>query len=144
MLDLCLYSTFPSEAPMRLESIIEPGCSERYTYKIGETVNFELTIRGILEDIKQQISRGIISAKFHNTLISVISEVVHKMKIQYNCNKVVLSGGTFQNKYLLEGTEKMLTGSGFEVYSHYRVPTNDGGISLGQLAVAAKQKQMAK
>jgi hydrogenase maturation protein HypF len=144
MLDLCLYSTFSSEAPMRLESIIEPGCSENYPFTIGETVNFELTFRGILEDIKQHINPGIISAKFHNTLISVISEVVHKMKIQHNCNKVVLSGGTFQNKYLLEGTETMLTGYGFEVYSHHLVPTNDGGISLGQLAVAAKRRQMAR
>jgi hydrogenase maturation protein HypF len=129
---------------MRLESIIEPGCSENYPFTIGETVNFELTFRSILEDIKQHINPGIISAKFHNTLISVISEVVHKMKIQHNCNKVVLSGGTFQNKYLLEGTETMLTGSGFEVYSHHLVPTNDGGISLGQLAVAAKRRQMAR
>ena len=144
MLDLCLYSTFSSEAPMRLESIIEPGCSENYPFTIGETVNFELTIRGILEDIKQHINPGIISAKFHNTLISVISDVIHEMKIQHNCNKVVLSGGTFQNKYLLEGTEEILKESGFEVYSHHLVPTNDGGISLGQLAVAAKRRQMAR
>jgi hydrogenase maturation protein HypF len=143
MLDLCLYSTFSSEAPMRLESIIEPGCSENYRFTISETVNFDLTFRGILEDIKKKVNPGIISAKFHNTLILVIFEVMNKMKIQHHCNKVVLSGGTFQNKYLLEGTEKMLTGSGFKVYSHHLVPTNDGGISLGQLAVAAKRRQLS-
>ncbi|MGA2824290.1 MAG: carbamoyltransferase HypF, partial [Bacteroidales bacterium] len=144
MLDLCLYSTFSSEAPMRLESIIEPGCSENYPFIFRETVNFELTFRGIEEDIKQHINPGIISAKFHNTMISVIVKVIDEMKIHHSCNKVVLSGGTFQNRYLLEGTEKMLTGEGFEVYSHHLVPTNDGGISLGQLAVAAKRRQMAK
>ncbi len=141
MLGLCLYSTFSSEAPMRLESIIEPGCSEHYRFTINETVNFDLTFQGIMEDIEQQIHPGIISAKFHNTVILVIFEVVNKMKIHHNCNKVVLSGGTFQNKYLLEGTEKMLKDSGFQVYSHHLVPTNDGGISLGQLAVAAKRRQ---
>jgi hydrogenase maturation protein HypF len=77
-------------------------------------------------------------------MISVIVKVIDEMKIHHSCNKVVLSGGTFQNRYLLEGTEKMLTGEGFEVYSHHLVPTNDGGISLGQLAVAAKRRQMAK
>jgi len=143
MLDLCLYSTFSSEAPMRLESIIEPGCSENYHFTISETVNFDLTFHGILEDIKKKVNPGIISAKFHNTVILVIFEVMNKMKIHHHCNKVVLSGGTFQNKYLLEGTEKMLTGSGFEVYSHHLVPTNDGGISLGQLAVAAKRRQLS-
>ena len=143
MLDLCLYSTFSSEAPMRLESIIEPGCSENYHFTISETVNFDLTFHSILEDIKKKVNPGIISAKFHNTVILVIFEVMNKMKIHHHCNKVVLSGGTFQNKYLLEGIEKMLTGSGFEVYSHHIVPTNDGGISLGQLAVATKRRQLS-
>ncbi len=143
MLDLCLFSTFSSEAPMRLESIIEPGCSENYRFSISETVNFDSTFHGILEDIKKKVNPGFISAKFHNTLILVIFEVMNKMKIQHQCNKVVLSGGTFQNKYLLEGIAKMLTGSGFEVYSHHIVPTNDGGISLGQLAVAAKRRQLS-
>ena len=141
MLGLTLYSTFSAEAPMRLESIIEPGCSESYPFTLAETVNFDLTITGIVEDIKKSIDPGIISAKFHNTIISVIAEVIHRMKIRYSCNKVVLSGGTFQNKYLLERTEMTLLKNGFSVYSHHLVPTNDGGVSLGQLAVAAKRKQ---
>jgi hydrogenase maturation protein HypF len=143
MLGLCLYSTFSSEAPMRLESIIEPGCFDHYRFTMAETVNFDLTFQGILEDIERHINPGIISAKFHNTVILVTFEAINKMKIQHNCNKVVLSGGTFQNKYLLEGTEKMLKDSGFEVFSHHLVPTNDGGISLGQLAVAAKRRQLS-
>jgi hydrogenase maturation protein HypF len=142
MLGLCLFSTFSAEAPMRLESIIEPGCSEYYPFSLGETVNFDFTIAGILGDLKQHLNPGIISAKFHNTIISVISEVIDKMRTKHACNKVVLSGGTFQNKYLLEGTEKVLRSNRFEVYSHHLVPTNDGGISLGQLAIAAKRRQI--
>ena len=141
MLGLCLYSTFSAEAPMRLESIVEPGCSESYPFILSETVNFDLTFSAIVEDIKENSKPGIISAKFHNTIISVIQEVINKMKIRHFCNKVVLSGGTFQNKYLLEGTEKVLLKNGFRVYSHNVVPTNDGGISVGQLAVAAKRRQ---
>jgi hydrogenase maturation protein HypF len=142
MLGLCLFSTFSAEAPMRLESIIEPGRTESYPFTLGETVNFDFTIAGILGDLKQHVNPGIISAKFHNTIISVISEVADKMRTRHSCNKVVLSGGTFQNKYLLEGTERILIHNRFEVYSHHLVPTNDGGISLGQLAVVAKRRQI--
>jgi hydrogenase maturation protein HypF len=142
ILGLCLYSTFSAEAPMRLESIIEPGILEYYPFSFSEIVNFDFTIAGILGDLKQQVSPGIISAKFHNTLISMIAEVTDKMRAIHFCKKVVLSGGTFQNKYLLEGTEKALRRNGFDVYSHRVVPTNDGGISLGQLAVAAKRREL--
>ncbi len=142
ILGLCRYSTFSAEAPMRLESIIELGHSEYYPYTLGETINFDHTIAGILGDLKKNINPGIISAKFHNTIITVIFEVTDRMRSRHSCNKVVLSGGTFQNKYLLEGTEKILRRNGFKVYSHHMVPTNDGGISLGQLAVAAKRRQL--
>jgi hydrogenase maturation protein HypF len=54
----------------------------------------------------------------------------------------VLSGGVFQNKYLLEGTTALLLGNNFEVYSHAMVPTNDGGIALGQLAIASKRREL--
>jgi hydrogenase maturation protein HypF len=54
----------------------------------------------------------------------------------------VLSGGVFQNKYLLEGTEKLLRKNNFEVYSHQAVTSNDGGIALGQLAIAAKRRAL--
>jgi hydrogenase maturation protein HypF len=142
LLGLCLYSTFSSEAPMQLESIIAIGCTDLYPFTLNETVNFDLTFTGILADIKKNIKQEVISAKFHNTIISVIAEVVIKMRHHHTCSKVVLSGGTFQNKYLLEGIEMMLKRDGFEVYSHHIVPTNDGGISLGQLTIAAKRREL--
>ena len=56
-------------------------------------------------------------------------------------DKVVLSGGVFQNKYLLDGTISILEENHFKVYAHAAVPTNDGGIALGQLAVASKRRE---
>jgi hydrogenase maturation protein HypF len=141
MLSLCQVASFPAEAPMRLESIIEHGYTEKYSYILQENVEFDQTIRGIAEDIRENVPPGIISAKFHNTIISVIFDVVNVMKKHYHCRKVVLSGGTFQNKYLVEGLLGKFMDSGFEVYSHRIVPSNDGGISLGQLAIAAKRRQ---
>jgi hydrogenase maturation protein HypF len=137
MLGLCLYSTFSAEAPMRLESIIDPDCSGRYEHTIGETVDFDPMIREIVQDISKSVTPGVISAKFHNTLIDVIVRVVILMRKKYGCRKVVLSGGTFQNEYLLAEVEEKLKEEGFKVFSHHSVPTNDGGIALGQLAIAA-------
>jgi hydrogenase maturation protein HypF len=142
LLCLCHYSTFSSEAPMRLESIIELGCSDLYPFTLNKTVNFNSTFTGILADINKNIKNEVISAKFHNTIIAVIYEGIIKIKHRHPCNKIVLSGGTFQNKYLLEGTEMMLRRKGFEVFSHHLIPTNDGGISLGQLAIAAKRREL--
>jgi len=64
--------------------------------------------------------------------------------IQAVLKKVVLSGGTFQNRYLLETTEKLLTDMGFEVYTQSDLPSNDGGIALGQLAIAANLRETGK
>ena len=143
LIGLCNVATFPAEAPMRLESIVKQNVTEQYPFILQNDVSFEPAIRAIVEDLGWGTDPGTISAKFHNSVISVIFEVVKKMKIYYHCNKVVLSGGTFQNKYLLEGVEKLLEGSGYEIYSHGIIPTNDGGISLGQMAIAAKRRALS-
>ncbi len=142
LLDLVQLATFQAEGPMRLESIIEHNSTESYPFTSGETIQFDETIRGIVEDIRQGIDKATISTKFHNTIISVIFESVKTIRQVEGINKVVLSGGVFQNKYLLEGTTAILLSSDFEVYSHAGVPTNDGGIALGQLAVASKRREL--
>jgi hydrogenase maturation protein HypF len=81
---------------------------------------------------------GVIATKFHNTITEASLQMVKKIKAMTGLRKVVLSGGTFQNKYLLESLEKMLVNNNFEVFTHSLVPCNDGGIALGQLAVAAR------
>lgn len=141
LLDLVQISTFQAEGPMRLESIVMHNCDESYAYSCGSTINFDQTIRGIIDDIKLGVDKATISTKFHNTIISVIFEAVNTIRLTEGINKVVLSGGVFQNKYLLEGTTAILLQNNFEVYSHATVPTNDGGIALGQLAVASKRRE---
>jgi hydrogenase maturation protein HypF len=142
LLDLVQVATFQAEGPMRLESIINHSCTESYPFTSGETIRFDETIRGIVEDILQGIDKATISTKFHNTIISAIFETVNTIRLNEGINKVVLSGGVFQNKYLLEGTTAILLSTDFEVYSHATVPTNDGGIALGQLAVASKRREL--
>lgn len=138
MINLCPISKFHAEAPMRLESIIDHSIHEEYPFEIHPIISFDETIKQIVLDIQNNVISSIISTKFHNTIISVILKTVKETSKQHQLNKVVLSGGTFQNKYLLEKTENILTENNFEVYSHSKVPTNDGGIALGQLVIAAK------
>jgi hydrogenase maturation protein HypF len=142
LLDLVQVSSFQAEGPMRLEAIVRSDCSESYAVHYGETISFDETIRQIVEDIRQGTGHSTISTKFHNTIIFVIFDFAKTIRINRGINKVVLSGGVFQNKYLLEGAIAILKKNNFDIYSHAAVPTNDGGIALGQLAVAAKRREL--
>jgi hydrogenase maturation protein HypF len=76
--------------------------------------------------------RAKIATAFHNTITSVISTMAGELRTKYGIHSVALSGGTFQNNYLLNRTTGMLTAAGLAVCTNHHVPCNDGGISLGQ------------
>ena len=82
------------------------------------------------------ICSPIISAKFHNTMAKMVAKVCNIIREQDRLNKVVLSGGVFQNLYLLKRTLCHLRRRDFEPYIHHQVPCNDGGIALGQAVIA--------
>ncbi len=101
--------------------------------------DWEPMVRGILSDLGKNLAVGVISCKFHNTL----AETIVRAAAIFGENKIVLSGGCFQNKYLLERAVDRLKEEGFAPYWHQRIPPNDGGIALGQ-AVAAMRSFKAK
>ncbi|HEY2669186.1 MAG TPA: carbamoyltransferase HypF [Rugosimonospora sp.] len=94
-------------------------------------------IRSAVADLTAGVAAGIIAARFHNGVVDAIVRACVALRAGSGLSVVALSGGVFQNLLLLERTVARLTGSGFEVLTHSRVPSNDGGISLGQAAVAA-------
>ena len=96
----------------------------------------------ILNDLEGKIPISIIATKFHNTIIKVIFAGAKEIRIRENINKIVLSGGTFQNRFILEKVENLLKANGFDVFSNNKIPSNDGGIALGQLAIAAKRRKL--
>ncbi|MEI6765183.1 MAG: carbamoyltransferase HypF [Bacteroidota bacterium] len=137
---ICTRNNFEAEAPMRLEAAIKMGVSEFYPHSVkNENICFDDTIKSIVEDVLRLTDSGIIAAKFHNTIVNIIQTIAEKARTSFQINKVVMSGGVFQNRYLLENAEKVLTDAGFEVFTQTLVPSNDGGIALGQLAVAARK-----
>lgn len=136
-LNLSSYSNFEGEAAMRLEFSADAGIKENYPFHINSEeiliIDWHPMIENILSDIKDGVTPGKISAKFHNTLVKII--VTAAMMI--NEKKVILTGGCFQNMYLLNSVIERLREINFTPYWHQRVPTNDGGISFGQAAYAA-------
>lgn len=97
-------------------------------------IDWKPLILGVLHDTRHNVSPGVISTKFHNTLVQIIWEIAGRIGEE----RVVLSGGCFQNKYLTERTVRRLEAMGFRPYWHQRVPPNDGGIALGQVYAAMR------
>jgi hydrogenase maturation protein HypF len=89
---------------------------------------------GALADLSEGVSPSLVSAKFHNALAEAVVAVAHHV----GCERVVLTGGCFQNRYLTERAVTRLRAEGFRPYWHQRVPPNDGGIALGQVAAALR------
>lgn len=137
LLGLCSYESFDSEAPMRLESAIDCNTNDYYPFTAEGPLSFSETFNALIEDI-HKYPAGLIAARLHNTVAQAILVTSLKIRDDHSLNKVVLSGGVFQNKYLLEKTVALLKNRKFEVFTNHLVPANDGGISLGQLAVTSK------
>ena len=132
---------FEGQAAMELEMIAAPEAASPYDFgwhasDEGLRIPTAPIIQGVVTDIRHGQSNAHISRRFHNTLIHLFTDLCSHLRRQTDLDRVVLSGGTFQNAILLEELSRSLAKSGFAVYTHRLVPPNDGGISLGQ-AVAA-------
>jgi hydrogenase maturation protein HypF len=141
ILGVCDKVDYEAQAAVELEMLIKDEVIEEYKYEIILDndifiINPSFIIEGIIRDIVDKIPSFIISCKFHNTLVSIIEKMCVKLREKYKLNKVVLSGGVFQNRYLIEKLLPRLKALGFICFRHSKVPPNDGGISLGQVVIA--------
>lgn len=140
LLDLRQEINFEGQAAIELEMIAVEDVEESYPFEIGIgdpwQIDFRPTIESIVVDVRKNTETGVISARFHNTVAAVIVEVSRRLRGIEGLNGVCLSGGTFQNFYLLNRAVAGLNKYGFDVYLHSKVPPNDGGISLGQAVIA--------
>jgi len=100
-------------------------------------IKLEELFAAVVKDIKSDIPQARIAARFHNTVARMIIDLCKVISIESGLSQVVLSGGVFQNRLLLSKTVSRLETEGFEVFTHHRVPCNDGGISLGQAIIAS-------
>jgi hydrogenase maturation protein HypF len=117
---------FEGQAAMLLENEVGTlRTQEAYALARGD---WGQLIPSVVEDTQAGVSASLIAVRFHNALVNWVVEVAE----QVGENQVVLSGGVFQNRYLAEHAAAALESRGFTVYTHQRVPPNDGGIALGQ------------
>ena len=134
-------TTYEGQAAVELELAAEGPASRGYPFRLrpegevegeGWVVETREVIGGVVEDLLVGHSAGAVSSRFHRTMAEVAVTGCEEIREAGGVSAVALSGGTFQNLLLMEQVVELLTGKGFTVYRHWRVPANDGGLSLGQ------------
>jgi len=143
MLGLGSYNHFDAQLPMALEAIAADDIEEHYDFELinrtGESVQLDLSkmFRRLVDDIKKGQDASIISAKFHNTLSIALLAMAKQAREGTKLDTVALSGGVFCNRYLTNRLIKLLRKNDFRVLFNKEIPANDGGLSIGQAAIAA-------
>ena len=145
LLGLRQVVSFEGQAAAELEMLLDPAAGDDVCYPFEITHSRDKPwqlqtaplIRGLVEDILAGTPAQLVSKRFHNTLTALFTRVCQDVRDEKNLNRVVLSGGVFQNLNLLQQLQESLARQSFEVFSHQQVPANDGGLSLGQ-AVAGR------
>jgi len=128
---------YEGQAAIELEMMADGSQDDGYEFDYSDgIIRPSPVIRDIVADLARRVPAPVIAAKFHNAVASLILVVARRIRAERGLRRVALSGGVFQNLLLLNRTIRLLEAADFEVFIHSRVPTNDGGISLGQAAVA--------
>ncbi len=136
------HATYEGQAAIELENMCIADEDGLYLFSLrGDEIVFESVIGSILSDLRSGVSAATISARFHNGLARLCLDVCQEMQRESGLRTVALSGGVWQNITLLNKTVPLLKRNGFQVLIHRILPANDGGIALGQLMVAAHQRE---
>ncbi|MBN1361850.1 MAG: hypothetical protein JW993_14735, partial [Sedimentisphaerales bacterium] len=144
LLGLGTYNHFDAQLPMALESIAAPDVEDSLPFDLiregDEPVKISLrrTFRELVDEIRRRRDEGELSAMFHNTLAEALVALAEAARTSTNLETVALSGGVFCNRYLANRVITRLGQAGFTVLCNQNVPANDGGIALGQAAIAVR------
>lgn len=144
LIGLCNVIEYEGQAAIRLEKYADAEEEGYYPYEIlPRKSGYEISVRPLISAIVEDIGKGRdisrIAGAFHRTVAGITLDVCLLLREKFDINNVALSGGVFQNRLLLGLTLDYLKKSGFHVFIHSKVPTNDGGISFGQAAIALRK-----
>jgi hydrogenase maturation protein HypF len=134
-------ATYEGQAAVELELAAHGPVGQGYPFDLrpeGEmwVVETGEIMGGVVEDLQSGRETEEISSRFHRTVAEVVVAGCERIREEGGASAVALSGGTFQNLLLVKQVLELLIGKGFAVYRHRRVPTNDGGLALGQAVLA--------
>ena len=141
-LGVCRRRTYEGQPAVELEMVADDRERESYAASLsqeGETLVMDTRpiFRGALKDHFSGVDTARIAARFHNSLVRLLTAACEQLREQTGLELVALSGGVFQNALILTRLRRSLEERGFEVLTHAQTPPNDGSISLGQAAIAA-------
>jgi hydrogenase maturation protein HypF len=140
LIGVCQHAGYEGQAAIELENAIDDCENGLYEIPLSEdTIFLKPLFDQIVRDLHQRIPKEVISTRFHNGIIRLILDICQLIRTETGLTEIALSGGVWQNMYLFTHTVPQLSSAGFNVLVHHRVPANDGGISLGQLAVCNTQ-----
>lgn len=137
-LGLCRHITFEAQAAMALEAAADEGCRESYGFDIDGRGDGPAVVRlarlwgEMTDDIAKGTDRSVCAASFQNAVVDIAAALCDNTKLRTGCKTAALSGGVFQNRLLLERLSDRLRSKGYQVLVHRQVPSNDGGLALGQ------------
>jgi hydrogenase maturation protein HypF len=135
--------TYEGQAAAELEALLDRDEADRYPLSLRDDGGAPLvldareTVRAVVEDLRRGAGAGTVAARFHNTLAESTAQACALAAARCGTETVVLSGGAFQNRRLMQRTRELLEREGLRVLTPEALPPNDGGIAYGQLAVAA-------
>lgn len=131
---------YEAQAAIEFETMANPDEKGVYEFVYADgLIDLKSAIEMLLADVISGVGIDKVSARFHNGLARMVSDICGKISDDYDLSEVALSGGVWQNVTLLHKTISLLEKNGFTVHIHHRVPANDGGLALGQAAIAACQ-----
>ena len=135
------HTNYEGQPAIELEFLADKNIRTKYDFEITEEksiliVHPQKIIKGVVRDLIRKEKKSTISAKFHNTIAQIVNQICLELRSQHRLNSVCLSGGVFQNIFLLDRTYNLLSRNEFEISTHHKVPPGDGGISLGQAVIA--------
>jgi hydrogenase maturation protein HypF len=138
---------YEGQAAIELEQRASDGEDAAYDVPVSNALPFEvrgsILVRAVVDDLRAGTSVEVVAARFHNSIARMIVKACSAVRTARGLEIVALSGGVFQNQLLLRRTTGLLEQAGFHVLTHRQVPTNDAGISFGQVAVAAARDRNA-
>ncbi len=133
---------YEGQAAIEFEALFNEAEQGEYSFEIvrqsEHVVRVASCVRAVVEDVRAGVATPVISARFHNGLAQLVLEMCEKIRRERGWHEVALSGGVWQNITLLQKTLDRLRGADFTIYTHHLVPPNDGGLALGQAAIAAR------
>lgn len=147
---VCTHSTYDGEAAIRLSELIDDTkIYEAYPFNVERRETWEIDLkemwRAIIRDVDDGVQTNTVAGRFHETVVQASVEMVRLALQQHPTyeRNIVLSGGSMHNRYIVKRLRQEFSQLGFNVYTHQKVPCNDGGLALGQLMIAAHRRGQA-